>query len=48
VRGLSGYSKLTRRELIRLLQREHRELMDIVFPSDKYGDSESLIHFLRR
>ena len=47
-RGLYGYSRLTKRELIELLQRE--EPMDIYLPSnwvryDGYADSEFLVRF---
>jgi len=47
-RGLYGYSRLTKRELVELLQRE--EPMDIGLPSDwvrydEYADSEFLVHF---
>jgi len=47
-RGLCGYSRLTRCELVELLQRE--EPMDIDLPSDwvrydEYADSECLVHF---
>ena len=47
-RGLYGYSGLTKRELVELLQRE--EPMDIGLPSDwvrydEYADSEFLVHF---
>jgi len=47
-RGLHGYSRLTRCELVQLLQRE--EPMDIGLPSDwvrydEYADSEFLVHF---
>jgi len=47
-RGLHGYSRLTRCELVELLQRE--EPMDIDLPSDwvrydEYADSEFLVHF---
>ena len=43
-----GYSRLTKRELVELLQRE--EPMDIGLPSDwvrydEYADSEFLVHF---
>jgi len=46
--GLYGYSRLTKRELVELLQRE--EPMDIGLPSDwvrydEYADSEFLVHF---
>jgi len=46
--GLHGYSRLTRCELVELLQRE--EPMDIDLPSDwvrydEYADSEFLVHF---
>jgi len=49
-RGLCGYSKLTRCELILLLQRADHEPMDIDLPSDclkydEYADSEFLVHF---
>jgi len=48
-RGLLGYSRLTRCELVQLLQREE-EPMDIDLPSDwvrynEYADSEFLVHF---
>jgi len=48
-RGLCGYSRLTKRELVQLLQREE-EPMDIDLPSDwvrydEYADSEFLVHF---
>jgi len=47
-RGLYGYSRLTKRELVELLQRV--EPMDIGLPSDwvrydEYADSEFLAHF---
>ena len=47
--GLHGYSRLTRCELVELLQREE-EPMDIGLPSDwvrydEYADSEFLVHF---
>jgi len=47
-RGLCGYSRLTKRELVQLLQRV--EPIDIDLPSDwvrydKYTDSEFLVHF---
>jgi len=47
-RGLHGYYRLTRCELVELLQRE--EPMDIDLPSDwvrydEYADSECLVHF---
>ena len=47
-RGLYGYSRLTKRELVELLQRE--EPMDIGLPSDwvrydEYADSEFLVRF---
>ena len=49
-RGLCGYSRLTRCELIQLLQREDHEPMDIDLPYDwhkydEYADSEFLVHF---
>ena len=48
-RGLYGYSRLTKRELVQLLQREE-EPMDIDLPSDwvrydEYADSEFLVRF---
>jgi len=48
-RGLHGYSRLTRCELVQLLQREE-EPMDIDLPSDwvrygEYADSEFIVHF---
>ena len=48
-RGLYGYSRLTKRELVDLLQREE-EPMDTDLPSDwvrydGYADSEFLAHF---
>jgi len=48
-RGLCGYSRLTKCELVQLLQREE-EPMDIDLPSDwlkydEYADSEFLVHF---
>jgi len=48
-RGLCGYSRLTRCELVQLLQREEQP-MDIDLPSDwvsygKYADSEFIVHF---
>jgi len=48
-RGLCGYSRLTRCEVIQLLQRKE-EPMDIDLPSawlkyDEYSDSEFLVHF---
>jgi len=48
-RGLCGYSRLTRCELIQLLQREEVP-MDIDLPSDwlkydEYADSEFLVYF---
>ena len=48
-RGLYGYSRLTKRELVDLLQREE-EPMDTDLPSDwvrydEYADSECLVHF---
>jgi len=47
--GLHGYSRLTRCELVQLLQREE-EPMHIGLPSDwvrydEYADSEFLVHF---
>jgi len=47
-RGLHGYSRLTKRELVQLLQRE--EPIDIDLPPDwlkydEYADSEFLVHF---
>ena len=47
--GLHGYSRLTQRELVQLLQKEE-EPMDIDLPSDwvrydGYVDSEFLVHF---
>jgi len=48
-RGLCGYSRLTQRELVQLLQREE-EPMDIDLPPDwlkydGYADSEFLVQF---
>jgi len=48
-RGLHGYSRLTKRELVQLLQRQE-EPMDIDLPPDwlkydGYADSEFLVHF---
>jgi len=47
---LCGYSRLTRCELVQLLQREDHEPMDIDLPPDwlkydEYADSEFLVHF---
>ena len=48
-RGLCGYSRLAKRELVQLLQREE-EPMDIDLPPDcvrynEYADSEFFVHF---
>jgi len=48
-RGLHRYSRLTRCELVQLLQREEKP-MDIDLPSDwvrydEYADSEFIVHF---
>jgi len=48
-RGFLGYSKLTKRELVQILQKRE-EPMDIDLPSDwvrfdEYADSECLVYF---
>ena len=41
-RGLHGYSRLTQRELVQLLQ---RDLPSDWVKYDEYADSECLVHF---